>query len=70
MGAEKQSELRTERNRAAGTLGLDAPIITGETFMDYWLWRCRATQNDWSKHPFRQKDKLELEYYRGSAETL
>ena len=25
-------------------------------FFQYWLWRCRETQMDWSLHPIRQYD--------------
>lgn len=41
--------------------------ITAEDFFQYWLWRCRTTQLDWSPHPLRDYDPKAQEYF---AESL
>lgn len=41
--------------------------ITAEDFFQYWLWRCRSEQNDWSLHPLRDYDPKAPEYF---AENL
>ena len=28
--------------------------------MNYWLWRCRSDQMDWSLHPLRGYNPLDL----------
>lgn len=43
------------------------PNLSGTAFFQYWLWRCRSTQNDWSTHPIRQFDPAAPVYF---AESL
>lgn len=43
--------------------------ITAEMMMDYWLWRCRSNQMDWSVHPLRKRNRGELEYECGLTTT-
>ena len=39
--------------------------ITGTAYMEYWLWRCRGAQMDWSVHPLRGFDP-KASVYAGS----
>ena len=45
------------------------PQLNGEEFLDYWLWKCRTDQMDWSVHPVRKFNPAELDYVGNLTET-
>lgn len=40
--------------------GRTKPNTPGVQYLNYWLWRCRNDQMDWSLHPLRHYNPLDL----------
>ena len=48
---------------------LGQQLLTGEVYLEYWLWRCRANQMDLSVHPLRGYNKADLKHEGSLKET-